>query len=403
MFPNVVHGNVAFIMLATVLVFIMTPGLAFFYGGLVGKRNTLTIMLQIFLSIGIVTVMWFLFGFSMVFGTDINGVIGNPFNYFALKGVVFSVNSKYGLTIPFLSFCMYQLMFAIITLPLMTGTIVNRIRISSWIKFLIIWMILIYFPVAHWVWGGGFLSKLGFVDFAGGTVIHATSAFSGLAAVLILGKREINDKKPFNLGLVSIGSALLMFGWFGFNAGGTLVAAEKAAIVFANTCFAGASAMITWSIVAYMKDKHFSFLEPLVGTVAGLATITPASGYVNPIGAIIIGIIAGFACFFCVQFIRKLDIDDTLDVLGVHGFGGFIGTLFIGIFADKYVNEISANVHQILIQLFGVCLVIVYSMVITFIIVKVLDKTCSNFRLTKEELEKGLDESLLNESYDIAD
>ncbi|MDK0709584.1 ammonium transporter [Clostridium perfringens] len=403
MFPNVVHGNVAFIMLATVLVFIMTPGLAFFYGGLVGKRNTLTIMLQIFLSIGIVTVMWFLFGFSMVFGTDINGVIGNPFNYFALKGVVFSVNSKYGLTIPFLSFCMYQLMFAIITLPLMTGTIVNRIRISSWIKFLIIWMILVYFPVAHWVWGGGFLSKIGFVDFAGGTVIHATSAFSGLAAVLILGKREIDDKKPFNLGLVSIGAALLMFGWFGFNAGGTLVAAGKAAIVFANTCFAGASAMITWSIVAYMKDKHFSFLEPLVGAVAGLATITPASGYVNPIGAIIIGIIAGFACFFCVQFIRKLDIDDTLDVLGVHGFGGFIGTLFIGIFADKYVNEISANIHQFLIQLFGVCLVIVYSMVLTFIIVKVLDKTCSNFRLTKEELEKGLDESLLNESYDIAD
>lgn len=397
MFQGIVHGNVAFMVLATVLVFVMTPGLAFFYGGLVERKNSLTIMLQIFLAIGVVTVLWIFGGFSLVFGTDINGIIGNPFQYFGLKDVVFQVNSKYGLTIPFLMFFMYQLMFAIITLPLMTGSIVNRITIGGWLKFLIIWMFLVYFPVAHWIWGGGFLAKIGFVDFAGGTVIHISAAFSGLSALWVLGKRKvISEKGPFNLGLVSIGAGLLLFGWFGFNAGGTLSAAGTAAIVFTNTGVACAGGMVIWSLMSYFEKKHFSFLDPLVGAVAGLATITPASGYVTPIPAFIIGALAGLVCFYAIKIPRKMQWDDVLDVWGVHGVGGFLGTILIGIFANSLVNEVDASTHQFLIQLFGASLVGIYSIVITYIIMKFLDKT-SNIRVTKEQLEIGLDQSLLDE------
>lgn len=399
MFQGVVHGNVAFMIIATVLVFIMTPGLALFYGGLVEKKNCLTIMVQILLSIGIVTIMWIFGGFSMVFGKDIGGVIGNPLQYMTFSDTIFAVNSEYGLTIPFLMFFMYQLMFAIITLPLMTGSIVNRLNIGGWIKLLIIWMILVYFPVAHWIWGGGFLHKMGFVDFAGGTVIHASAAFSGLGAIWVLGRRKVICKKaPFNLGLVLIGAAILMFGWFGFNAGGALTAAGIASIAFTNTGVACASGMVLWTILYYCEHKKFSFVEPMIGAVAGLATITPASGYVAPMSAVFIGALAGVVCYFAIKIPRKLQWDDVLDVWGVHGVGGFIGTLCIGIFANKIVNGVDGNLHQFLIQLFGVVLVSVYSLVVTMIIIKILDKV-SDIRVTKEELEAGLDKSLLGENF----
>ncbi|MGL5649195.1 MAG: ammonium transporter [Clostridium sp.] len=400
MLDGIVHGNVAFIILSTVLVFIMTPGLAFFYGGLVERKNSLTIMLQVFLAIGVVTIMWIFGGFSLVFGDDIGGFIGNPAQFFAFRNLDFVVNRTYGLTIPFLMFFMYQLMFAIITLPLMTGAIANRMRVRGWIVFLIIWMIIVYFPIAHWIWGGGFLAKMGFVDFAGGTVIHVSSGFSGLAAIYVLGRRAVpNDKGPFNLGLVAIGAALLLFGWFGFNAGGTLAAAETAAIVFTNTGVAGAAGMVVWTIISYIEEKRFSFLEPLIGAVAGLATITPASGYVTPLSATLIGAIAGAFCFFCVKFAKKR-FDDALDVWGVHGMGGFIGTILIGFLANRLVNGINAGVEQILIQLFGAVIVAIYSIIVTFIIMKIIDR--GNFiRVSKEEQERGLDESLLHEKYDI--
>lgn len=400
MLHNVQHGNVAFMVVATVLVFIMTPGLAFFYGGLVEKKNSLTIMLQVFLSIGIVSIMWVLGGFSLVFGKNIFGIIGNPLQFFAFKNMVFTVSKHYGLSIPFLMFFMYQLMFAIITLPLMTGAIANRINISGWIKLLIIWMIVVYFPVAHWVWGGGFLAKMGFVDFAGGTVIHITSGFSGLAAIWVLGKRKvISEKKPFNLGLTAIGAAILLFGWFGFNAGGTLSAAGTAAIVFTNTGISAATGMIVWTIISYIERKKFSFIEPLIGAIAGLATITPASGYVTPIASFFIGIIAAGACFGCVKFAKKMKWDDALDVWGVHGMGGLFGTIAIGIFANALVNGVHASLHQFIIQVFGAVIVAIYSLVVTFIIMKVLDRF-SNIRTTKEEQEVGLDKILLGESYD---
>lgn len=399
MFQGVVHGNVAFMVIATVLVFFMTPGLAFFYGGLVEKKHSLTLMLQIFISIGVVTLMWIFGGFSMVFGDTIGGVIGNPFQFMNFKDIVFQVNNTYGLTIPFLMFFMYQLMFAIITLPLMTGSIVNRITIGAWIKYLVIWMILVYFPVAHWVWGEGFLAKMGFVDFAGGTVIHVSAAFSGLGALWVLGKRKvITGKGPFNMGLVAVGAGILMFGWFGFNAGGTLAAAGTTAIVFTNTGVACASGMIVWSIMSYTEKGKFSFLDPLIGAVAGLATITPASGYVTPPSALIIGGVAGIVCFYAIKIPRKMQWDDALDVWGVHGVGGFIGTVLIGLLANGMVNEVSASSHQLWIQLFGAGLVGVYSIVVSYLIMKFLDKT-SNIRVTKEQIEKGLDESLLNEKY----
>ena len=396
----IIHGDVAFMVLSTTLVLIMTPGLAFFYGGLVERKNALTIMFQVFIAIGIVSLLWIFGGFSLVFGDDIIGIIGNPLQFFAFKDITYTIDLKYSETIPFILFFMYQMMFAIITAPLMTGAFANRLTIGGWIKILIIWMILIYFPVAHWVWGGGFLSKLGFVDFAGGAVIHITSGFGCLGGIYVLGERKVkNEKGPFNLGLVALGGGLLLFGWFGFNAGGTLAAANVAAIVFANTGIAAAAGMIVWLILYSMhNNKRASFLEMIVGAVAGLATITPASGYVTPLSAVIIGALGGLVCFFCVEYERK-KWDDALDVWGVHGMGGFIGTLLVGVLADPRVNGVSAGLNQFLIQLLGCGIIIVYSILMTFLIFKVVDATKS-IKVSEEIQLKGLDQAFFKENYE---
>lgn len=399
MFEGVVHGNVAFMVIATVLVFFMTPGLAFFYAGLVEKKHSLTIMLQIFISIAVVTIMWIFGGFSMVFGSDIGGFLGNPLTYFGLQDVTFEVNSRYGLTIPFLMFFMYQLMFAIITLPLMTGSIVNRINMGAWVVFLVCWMVLVYFPVAHWVWGGGYLAQKGFVDFAGGTVIHVSAAFSGLAALWVLGPRKVKTEKgPFNMGLMAVGAAVLLFGWYGFNAGGTLAAAGTTAIVFTNTGVASAAGMLVWTLLSHREKGHFSFLDPLVGAVAGLATITPASGYVTPMGAVLIGALAGLVCFYAIKIPRKAGWDDVLDVWGVHGVGGFLGTVMIGLLACEAVNEVDASAHQLMVQLLGAVGVGIYSIVVTYVLLTVMDKT-ANIRVSAQAIEEGLDKRLLGEQY----
>lgn len=396
----IIHGDVAFMVLSTTLVLIMTPGLAFFYGGLVERKNALTIMFQVFIAIGIVSLLWIFGGFSLVFGDDIIGIIGNPLQFFAFKDITYTIDLKYSETIPFILFFMYQMMFAIITAPLMTGAFANRLTIGGWIKILIIWMILIYFPVAHWVWGGGFLSKLGFVDFAGGAVIHITSGFGCLGGIYVLGERKVkNEKGPFNLGLVALGGGLLLFGWFGFNAGGTLAAANVAAIVFANTGIAAAAGMIVWLILYSMhNNKRASFLEMIVGAVAGLATITPASGYVTPLSAVIIGALGGLVCFFCVEYERK-KWDDALDVWGVHGMGGLLGTLLIGVFANPKVNNISAGINQFLIQALGALIIGVYSIVVTFLIFKVVDKI-KPIRVSEEIQRKGLDQEFFQEGYE---
>lgn len=395
----IIHGDVAFMILSTTLVLIMTPGLAFFYGGLVERKNALTIMFQVFIAIGIVSLLWIFGGFSLVYGDDIAGIIGNPFQFFGFKNMVFTMDLRYSETIPFILFFMYQMKFAIITAPLMTGAFANRLTISGWIKILIIWMILIYFPVAHWVWGGGFLSKLGFVDFAGGAVIHITSGFGCLGGIYVLGERKIkNEKGPFNLGLVAIGAGLLLFGWYGFNSGGTIVAADITTIVFANTGVASASGMIVWLILHAMHAKRASFLEAIIGAIAGLATVTPASGYVTPMSALIIGALGALVCFFCVEFERK-KWDDALDVWGVHGMGGFLGILLIGVFADPRVNGISAGIHQFLIQTLGAVIIGVYSILVTYLIFKVVDMTKS-IKVSEEIQRTGLDHEFFRESYE---
>ena len=393
----IIHGDVAFMIISTVLVLIMTPGLAFFYGGLVEKKNALTIMFQCFISIGIVTVLWIFGGFGMVFGRDIGGVIGNPLDYIGFMGMDYLINPQYSSNIPFLMFFMYQLMFAIITAPLMTGAIANRITIGGWIKVLILWMILIYFPVAHWVWGGGFLAKLGFVDYAGGAVIHITAGFGCLGAIYVLGQRAVkNTKGPFNLGLVSIGAGLLLFGWFGFNAGGSLAAADTATIVFTNTGVASAFGMITWSILHYIEHKRFSFLEMIVGAVAGLATITPCAGYITPGASVIVGILGALVCFFCVILERKL-FDDALDVWGTHGMGGFLGTLLIGVLADSTINGIQAGFRQFFVQLFGAVIIGIYSIIVTYIIFVVVDKI-KTIKVSEEIQREGLDKVFFGEN-----
>ncbi len=396
----IIHGDVAFMILSTVLVLIMTPGLALFYAGLVERKNSLTIMYQSFISIGVVTLLWIFGGFSLVFGPDISGVIGNPMTFFFFKDVGFESSNIYLPNIPFIMFFMYQLMFAIITAPLMTGAYANRLTISAWIKILILWMIFIYFPVAHWVWGNGFLAKLGFLDYAGGTTIHITSGFGCLGGLLFIGNRAYkNQKGPFNLGLVTIGAMILLFGWFGFNAGGSLAAADTAAIVFANTGLAGAASMVIWTILHYIKHKSFSFSELIIGMVAGLATVTPAAGYINPIGATIIGVIAAIICFFCVDFEHKWKkLDDALDVWGVHGMGGFIGSLCIGIFADITINGVQPGVKQFLIQLFGSVLVAIYSIVVTYVIFWLVDKT-GKIVVSAEVQKNGLDREFFGENY----
>ena len=393
----IVHGDVAFMIVSMVLVLIMTPGLALFYGGLVERKNCLTMMFQSFISIGIVTVLWIFGGFGMVFGNDIGGVIGNPTNYFAFSGMDYLINPTYSDTIPFLLFFMYQLMFAIITAPLMTGAFANRITIGGWVKVLILWMILVYYPVAHWVWGGGFLADLGFVDYAGGAVIHITAGFGCVSGVYFLGERaEKNEKGPFNLGLVTVGAGLLLFGWFGFNAGGSLAAADTATIVIANTGVASAFGMITWSILHYLHHKRASFFELTVGAIAGLATITPCAGYVTPFSAILVGIIASIVCYYCVLFERKY-IDDALDVWGTHGMGGFLGTLLIGVLANPTINGVQAGVRQFLVQLFGAVLIGIYSIVVTYIIFVVVNKI-KPLRVSKEVQKEGLDKTFFSEN-----
>ena len=395
----IIHGDVAFMILATTLVLIMTPGLAFFYGGLVERKNALTIMFQVFIAIGVVSLLWIFGGFSLVFGDDIGGIIGNPLQFFAFNDVTFTVDLRYSETIPFILFFMYQMMFAIITAPLMTGAFANRLTVSGWIKSLVLWMILIYFPVAQWGWGGGFLCKLGFVDFAGGAVIHITSGFGCLGGIYVLGERKVkNEKGPFNLGLVAIGAGLLLFGWFGFNAGGTIAAADIAAIVFTNTGVAAASAMVVWLILHAIHTKRASFLEAIIGAVAGLATVTPASGYVKPLSALIIGALGAIVCFYCVEFERKM-WDDALDVWGVHGMGGLLGILLIGIFADPRINGVSAGLHQFLIQALGAVIIGVYSILVTFLIFKLVDKTKS-IKVSEEIQRKGLDQEFFKESYE---
>lgn len=397
------YGDTTFMILATAMVCLMTPGLAFFYGGLAPKRSVLYMMMQSFISMGIVTIIWIYGGFGLAFGSDIGGFIGNISDFFGLVHVGFEPSAVHAASIPFILFFAYQLMFCVITVPLMTGAFAERLNMKAYIWLLIIWTILIYIPVCHWVWGSGFLEKLGFVDFAGGTVIHTTAGFAALAAIFFLGRRNQKDisMKPSNLMAAAVGTGLLWFGWFGFNSGGAYKAGELAATAFANTFIGLASGMVIWLIYAKLVRGKFDFVDVMTGSVAGLATITPVAGYIEPYKAVIVGIVAGIICNLALSFQEKSGWDDALGVWGVHGIGGFTGTILIGLLADKEVNGVSASLHQLLVQVGGVVLVAVYSFVITYLILKVLS-SFTDIKPSDKQIQEGLDATLLDEkTYDL--
>lgn len=395
-------GDTAFVLMSAALVCLMTPGLAFFYGGLVSRKNVLTIMMQSFISMGVVTAIWFIAGFSLTFGPDIGGIIGG-LNHVFLKGVGMAPSETYGPTIPFITFFTYQQMFAIITPALITGAFADRVNFKSYLIFLVFWSILVYIPFAHWIWGGGFLQKLGVVDFAGGIVVHVSAGMAALASVFFVGKRipqSEEDRAPHNITYVALGTGLLWFGWFGFNGGSALAANGVAAAAFVNTDIAGSIAMLTWLLISWIHEKRPSFIGALTGAVAGLATITPAAGFVEPWAAFVIGILAGGVCYLAVQLRLKKDWDDALDVWGVHGVGGILGSVLVGVFAVKGVGGISGlidgNAHQLWIQLFAVVLTGFYAFVVTYGILYVVNKFVP-VRVPAANEMKGLDASIHNE------
>ena len=392
-------GDTAFLMLCTALVCLMTPGLAFFYAGLVRSKNVLTIMMQNFVSMGVIALIWIFGGFSMAFGPDVQGIIGDLSYHFALNGVGMAPN-KYAPSVPFILFFAYQLMFAVITPALITGAFVGRFNFKGYLGFIILWMLAIYIPVCHWMWGGGFLAKLGAVDFAGGIVVHVTAGFSALAAVIFFGRRSDvapgEEVAPNNLPLMAIGAGLLWFGWFGFNSGGAYAANGLAAVAFTNTTISGSTAMVMWMILEWTKQRRPTFVGLLVGAVAGLATITPCAGFVKPWVAIIIGACGATVCFYARIVQDHFKFDDALEVWRAHGMGGVTGSILLGVAASVSVDKIGAGTQQLGVQVLAVIVVAVYSFVVTQIILRLLSAMYP-IRTTPEEEKNGLDHSLTGE------
>lgn len=389
-------GNTAFVLICSAMIFFMIPGLAFFYCGLVRRKNALTIMMQSFVAMGIVAIVWFVCGFSLAFGEDVGGVIGT-LKYAFLNDVGLQVNGTYAGSIPFLAFFLFQLMFAVITPALITGAFADRVSFKSYLIFLALWCLLVYSPCAHWIWGGGFLQKLGAVDFAGGIVIHSAAGMAALASVFFVGKRTIppdEDTRPYSVPCIALGTGILWFGWFGFNGGSALAANGTAAVAFVNTAVAGATAMVTWMLLAWRENGHPSIVEAMTGAVAGLATVTPAAGFVAPWAAALIGVAAGIVCRLAIRFRRKRNWDDALDVWGVHGVGGMLGSVLVGVFAQKCFGGvdgwIAGNPHQFLVQLLAVAIVAAYSFVITFALLKIIQHFVP-VRVSKDEELTGLD------------
>lgn len=394
-------GDTAFVLTCTALVCMMTPALALFYGGLVRQRDVLSIMIQNFICMGVVGLIWVFGGFSLAFGPSIGGVIGDIRTYFGMYDVGIAPNPTYASNIPFIMVFAYQMMFAIITPALMTGAFVGRFRFGAYLFFIAFWTILVYLPVAHWIWGGGFLAKLGVVDFAGGIVIHAAAGFSALATAWFLGKRVVSPgepkAEPASLPLVAMGAGLLWFGWFGFNAGGAYAADALAAYAFTNTMLAGSIAMLVWMFWEWKESGRPSFSGILVGAVTGLATITPAAGYVEPMAALLIGAIGASVCFNAKYVQKWLKIDDTLEVWRAHGVGGMTGALLIGVLASSHINAVSASAHQLGVQALALIIVAAYAIVVTLVLLKILD-TMGILRVSDNVQVEGLDAKMYGEN-----
>jgi Amt family ammonium transporter len=391
-------GATGFMLLATSLVMLMTPGLAFFYGGLAGKRNILGIMIQSFVSMGITTVMWYVCGYSLCFSGDaLGGVIGN-FDKAFMHGV--NLNSAFSgnKNIPEFVFIAYQMMFAIITPALITGAFVNRVTFKSYLIFLVLWQLLVYYPFAHMVWGGGLLAQWGVLDFAGGIVVHAIAGFAALASVIYVGKRRDKVSPPNSVPLIAIGTGLLWFGWYGFNAGSELDVNAITGQAFLNTDVAASFAAVTWLIIEWSMIKKPKFVGLLTGAVAGLATITPAAGFVSLNAAVVIGIASGGVCYLAVNLKNKMGWDDALDVWGVHGIGGCLGTILLGVFASKFVNAAGTDgllhggttffIHQTI----AVVVACIYAFVFTYAMLAVINRI-TKVKVSEAAEDQGLDES----------
>ena len=399
-------GDTAWILVSTALVMLMTPGLALFYGGMVRGKNVLGTIMQNFFAISLVSVQWILIGYSLAFGPDVHGIIGN-LDWIGLKGVGVDPNPDYAPTIPHIAFMMYQAMFAVITPALITGAFAERMKFSSYFLFTLLWSTLVYDPVAHWVWGaGGWLKEMGTLDFAGGIVVHLISGISALAAALMLGKRKGYLQEamyPHNLPMTVLGAGLLWFGWFGFNAGSALSAGTLSAMAFVTTHTSAVGATVIWVIIEWLHRGKPTMFGAATGSIAGLATITPASGFVGPMSALVIGLAAGAICYVALNMKTKFGYDDSLDAFGVHGVGGIAGTFATGLFAQTLINPAGTNGlffgnQQLLIsQMIAISITAIYSFGVTAIILKVLDKTVG-LRIDEESEVSGLDISQHGES-----
>ena len=392
-------GDTAWMLVATALVMLMTPGLALFYGGLVRSKNVLGTMMQSFVCLGVVSIIWVLYGYSIAFGDDIMGIIGAPV-WLGLKGVGLEPG-PYSETIPHLLFVAFQLMFAIITPALITGAFAERMKFSAFLIFTVAWCTFVYLPVCHWVLGGGWLGKMGALDFAGGTVIHINAGIAALMAALIIGKRkgyQTQSIYPHNLTMTVLGTALLWFGWFGFNAGSALAANGSATLAFFTTQIATGTAVLSWILMEKIIRGKPTTLGAASGAVAGLVAITPAAGFVGPASAIIIGLGAGIVCYLAVLLKERLGYDDSLDVVAVHGIGGLWGALATGLFASFGAQGLFfGNAHQFGVQVTGALAAIIFSGVVTTIILLAIKHTIG-LRVSEEEEVQGLDLSLHGET-----
>jgi Amt family ammonium transporter len=394
-------GNTAFMLLCSSLVMLMTPGLAFFYGGLVGRKNVLAIMIQSFVSLCWTTVVWFVCGYSLCFSGDVGGVIGNLDMAF-MRGVNLMAPSPND-SIPLIVHIAYQMMFAIITPALITGAFANRVRFKAYFIFLTMWLLFVYFPFVHMVWGGGVLAKWGVLDFAGGIVVHNIAGIAALASVLYVGRRRVQDNGPHSIPLVALGTGLLWFGWYGFNAGSEFRVDAVTATAFLNTDLAASFAGMAWFLIEWVSGTKPKFLGLLTGSVAGLATITPAAGYVSPASAAIIGIVSGVVCFYAVALKNRLHWDDALDVWGVHGVGGFIGIILLGVFATRAYNPagtdglLAGNLGFFVKQCVAVLLSSVWAFVFTYGMLWLIDRV-TPVKVAAGAEEAGLDQTLHGET-----
>lgn len=405
-------GDTAWMLISTALVLLMTPGLAMFYGGMVRAKGVLNMMMMSFVSMGLVAVVWTLYGYSMTFGKDLGGgLVGDPTESFGLTNVI-AADSLFG-TIPTAVFAVFQMMFAIITVALISGAIADRAKFGAWILFVIIWVTLVYFPVAHWVFdfdgkdeagnvvdpGGWIANDLAAIDFAGGTAVHINAGIAALALALVLGKRVGFGREPFkphNLTLVMLGAALLWFGWFGFNAGSAVAANATAGVVFLNTVVATGAAMLSWLLVERLRNGHATSLGAASGIIAGLVAITPACSAVDPLGAMAIGAIASAACAIAVSLKYKIGYDDSLDVVGLHLVAGLIGSIFIGLFATSAAPAAvdgllyGGGTELLVKQIVASGAVLAYSFIVTYLIALAIDKTIG-FRITADAEVTGID------------